>query len=78
MSDTVETRLDRVLKSVKSEAAFSVNANVRTDLGLDSLDVMMLLFEVEKEFGVKISEEDLSGKNLLVLGRLAEYLTAAG
>jgi acyl carrier protein len=77
MSETIDARLERVLKSVKSDASFSAAADVRKDLGLDSLDVMMLLFEVEKEFGVRISEEDLSAKNLLVLGRLSEYLAAA-
>jgi acyl carrier protein len=74
MSDTIEERLARVLKGVKASAAFAPQAHLRKDLELDSLDVMMLLFEVEKEFDLKIPEEDLDGQQLMVLGRLTEYL----
>jgi acyl carrier protein len=78
MSDTVEVRLDRVLKGVKAEASYHPDSDVRKDLALDSLDVMMLLFEIEKEFALKIPEEDLDTQGLLVLGRMAEYIRSRG
>ena len=45
-----------------------------TDLGLDSLDVMSLLFDVEQAFDVKIAEEDIAAHNLLHAGKLADFL----
>lgn len=76
MSETTDARIDRVLKGVKAGAAYGPEVHLRKDLELDSLDVMMLLFEIEKEFGIKIPEEDIAANGLLVLGRMKEYVDA--
>ncbi len=44
------------------------------DLGLDSLDLINLLFKVEAERGVKVPEPDIDEKNLYIVGNLADYL----
>ena len=38
----------------------SVDSSLRTDLGLDSLDFMELLNEIEEEFDVRIEDDTVS------------------
>ncbi len=39
-------------------AEVTENANFETDLGMDSLDRVELLMEIEKEFGITIPDDD--------------------
>jgi acyl carrier protein len=48
-------------------AAFS------TDLGLDSLDVLETFMTLEKEFEIKISDED--AEKLTTVGSVVDYIT---
>lgn len=41
-------------------AQVTFDANLRDDLGIDSLCASELMFEIEEEFGVSVGEEDLS------------------
>lgn len=43
------------------ESEVTEAANFTNDLGADSLDTVELLMEFEKEFGVKIPDEDAAG-----------------
>lgn len=47
------------------------------DLGLDSLDMMTILFQVEQHFDLKIPEPDIDDRNLAMVGKMAEYVTQA-
>lgn len=47
-------------------------ASLRKDLGIDSLDVVDIVVLVEKDFGVKITVEDL--KKLQTLGQLYAFI----
>ena len=38
-------------------AAFTPNKDLKLDLGLDSLDVAEIVYEMEKTFGISISDE---------------------
>jgi len=49
-------------------------ASLRKDLGIDSLDVVDIVVLVEKDFGVKITVEDL--KRLQTLGQLHAFIEA--
>ena len=51
-------------------------AHLFEDLGLDSLDLINLLFQLEEKHGVKISAEDVQERNLLVLGNLAAFVAS--
>ena len=44
------------------------------DLGLDSLDIIKFVLLVEEKFGVKIPDEDIDSRELLVVDNLAGYL----
>jgi len=77
MSD-IEKTVAEILTGVKAEAVYAPDAHLRRDLELDSLDVMMFLFELEKAFNVKIPEEALAARELLVLRNLTAYLQEYG
>jgi acyl carrier protein len=54
------------------EANLTPNASLYHDLGLDSLDVLETLMAIEKEFGVKIGDED--AEKLTTFGAVTDYV----
>ena len=50
--------------------------NISTDIGLDSLDIMAFLFDVEEKFSIKLPDEDFDELGLMNLDKLVDYLTA--
>jgi acyl carrier protein len=50
--------------------------NLSTDIGLDSLDIMAFLFDVEEKFGIKLPDEDFDELGLMNLDNMVDYLTA--
>lgn len=53
-------------------------ADFLQDLGLDSLDLISLLFDVEQEYGIKVLEDDIDAKKLTVVENLANYVIKNG
>lgn len=60
-------RLNVTEQELKPESTF-------TDLGADSLDMVELIFEFEKEFFIVIPEKDAN--NFVTVGDAEEYLLA--
>ena len=52
---------------------WSLTASIRHDLGIDSLDVVELMYDLEKRFEIVIPDEDLL--KLVTIGDLIEYLS---
>jgi acyl carrier protein len=50
------------------------SATFSTDLGLDSLDVLETFMALEKEFDLKISDED--AEKLTTVGSVIDHITA--
>jgi acyl carrier protein len=46
-------------------------------LGLDSIDVLELVLEIERTFGVSIADEQTGAKVLRSVNSIADYITAA-
>ena len=60
MTDSIATRVMAIIMdklSVDAEAV-SPEASFSDDLGADSLDVVELIMEFEKEFDIEISDDD--------------------
>jgi len=55
------------------EAALVDTAAFSGDLGLDSLDVLETFMALEKEFSIKISDED--AEKLTTVGSVIDYIT---
>jgi long-chain acyl-CoA synthetase len=56
-------------------AAVSLDANLELDLGLDSMDRVALIAELQKRFGARIAEEDEAG--IFTVGQLVEAVRPA-
>ena len=48
-------------------------ANFTNDLGADSLDIVELVMEFEKAFGIEISDED-AGEHISTVGDAIRYI----
>ncbi|MBQ6826230.1 MAG: acyl carrier protein [Clostridia bacterium] len=54
------------------ESLMSMETNIASDLGADSLDVVELLSEIEDEFDIEIPDEDI--ETIKTIGDLVEYI----
>lgn len=72
-SETI-ARIKRIMmdKLGVEESALTNNASFSNDLGLDSLDVLETFMAFEKEFGIKISDED--SEKLTTVGAVTNYI----
>lgn len=56
------------------ESELTPNASFSNDLGLDSLDVLETFMALEKEFGIRVSDEEL--EKLTTVGAVIDYIVA--
>ncbi|NLT16870.1 MAG: acyl carrier protein [Clostridiales bacterium] len=56
------------------EESITMETDLIKDLKADSLDIVELIMDVESEFGIEISDEDLPGVN--TVGEIVQYLKA--
>jgi acyl carrier protein len=56
------------------ETSLTPSASFSNDLGLDSLDVLETFMALEKEFGIKIGDED--AEKLTTVGSVIDYIIA--
>jgi acyl carrier protein len=52
----------------------AADLNFIEDLGLDSLEIINLLFRVEETYGIQISDKELKANKLIVVGNMAAYI----
>ena len=74
MSDRIEKGLVKLIENVKPGIKYNSTLNLTEDLNLDSLDVIGFLFEVEREFNIKISDEDIDVYKLFSIDNLYNYI----
>ena len=72
--DKLESRVKEIILEIMPGADYDKTSNLQQDLEFDSLDVIALLFEVEKVFDIKIPEEDIEKDQLLIIGPLCAYI----
>ena len=56
------------------EAAVTMEASFKDDLGADSLDVVELVMELEDEFDLEISDE--AAEKITTVGEVVKYIEA--
>lgn len=54
------------------EELMTMDTNIGTDLGADSLDVVELLTDIQDEFQIEIPDEEI--ENIKTIGDLTEYI----
>lgn len=64
------------VRSVEQDTDLSVfsTADLVMDLGLDSLDLINLFFQIEEEFDVSISEEEIESRGLSKIENLVDII----
>jgi len=55
-----EERVKRILSELSGEETIDNNATLQGDLALDSLRMVILLIEIEENFGVEVNESDMN------------------
>lgn len=75
----VEGRLKSYIESVRDtqlegEPSELVDKHLVRDLAMDSLDIMNLLFQIEENEKVEITEADLEAHALYRFGKLAAHI----
>lgn len=55
-----------------SEDELSLDTNIATDLGADSLDVVEILMAIQDEFDVEVPDSEI--ENIRTIGELVEYI----
>ena len=79
MSGTfTKEQIEAMVRAVLIEQAklppekFALAASIRNDLGIDSLDIVELMFDLEKRFEIVIPDEDLL--RIVTISDLINYL----
>ena len=70
MFEKIVDKLSEYLQVDKSR--ITMDTNIRTDLGADSLTVVELLFALEQEYGITIPDDVV--ESLENVGSLVDYL----
>jgi acyl carrier protein len=74
MSKKIEKEVIGVIESLGVGVEVSLDMDLKQDLRLDSLDIISLLFDIERKTDIKIPEEDIDDFNLFNIRNLVEYL----
>ena len=72
-TEIIEFIINYMKNEFNIEADIGRNTNIQ-DIGMDSLDIVNLLFAVQEKFGVEIPDEDMEEKGLQELDRMARYI----
>jgi acyl carrier protein len=74
---TLEDKLREIVARIaETEASFSLDANLRDDLYVDSVRALEILFEIQKDMGIKVPESRLG--EVRTFGDLARVVTSIG
>lgn len=68
---------DLIIQVVQEKHALSVSITAQsslTELGLDSLDIINVLFTLEEKTGVKIPDEAIAEQGLDTIAQFAAYI----
>ena len=76
-------KISQLLREVDDKLQPLTAAGIRgkhltQDLGLDSLDVIKFVLLVEEQFGLKLTDEEIDGRELLKIDNLARYVAERG
>ena len=74
---TLEGRLKTYIESIrklKIEATDLADKHLVHDFAMDSIDIVNLLYKIEQQEGLEITEADLEAHSLYRFGKLADHI----
>lgn len=71
----IELTIKALVEAVLEEPVTSLDQDLRNDLGLDSLDMIELFFDIDKEFGVNIPDATWEAANVRTVRDLSATVT---
>jgi len=76
LQNEVEAKMKTIASKVikKLPNTISRESRIKEDLGADSLDVVLLLFELENEFDISIPDE--KGSGFKTVGDVVDYVVS--
>jgi acyl carrier protein len=78
LKDEIKQAIVRSLRLPIAPESIENGASLFGDgLGLDSIDVLELVLEIERTFGVAITDEQTGARVLRSVDSIADYITAA-
>lgn len=72
--DEVRDALLGILREMDKDPEYKEGADIFEDFGLDSLDQIEFLFNIEQAFGTKIEDETFEDEGLRQFDRLVDHL----
>lgn len=74
IEDVREELLKLLARNQEPPAKYQPGADIFEDYGIDSLDLIEMLFGIEHKFGVKIVDDTFAEQRLREFDRLVSYL----
>ncbi len=75
--DEVATKIVDILKKHMKEPRDDIGLSTAlTDLKIESLDLAMIVFDIEDSFGIVMADADIVPANLDSLSRIAAFVSA--
>ena len=71
----IDKKLNEIVMSYNQNFEYKENINLRTDLNMDSLDIIKFFMELEEVYEIEITDECIDKNNLLNLDNLNKYLS---
>ena len=72
--DEIIIKLKKIMNTISPNENIQPEHNLKDDLSYDSLELINLYFEIEKEFKFELANEDLSDYELDTVKQLSEYI----
>ena len=74
LSLSIEKRVINILKAEANagEREITLQSDLQNDIGLESIDIITVVFELEDEFNIEIPDQDI--ENVKTVGDIARYV----
>lgn len=71
--------ITEIIKSIISDIGmidddFDSNSHIKNDLGLDSMSIIMIILELNKEFNIEIKSTDVKEENFSNLNKIDIFI----
>lgn len=74
--NNIEEKIEKIIKDIIGyDTAISKHTNLIDDLGITSIVLMELIYQLETDFDIQFSFDDLDIDNIVIFGNLVELIS---